>query len=365
MEKFDRYGKAVMLGYVLFLLLILLPSFTFAGGPIQNVRVEPMDMDVSGGEKTRISWSQAGNCVMNVMICSLDGWIVRNLHKDARGKSGRQTIAWDGRDDRGRMCPDGVYLPIIRIWSEKAGAGTYNPTASKWGLNATTSDITYDPDRKKITYNLKERVLCLMHIGEVLGPIYRTLFGYEVRNPGLNEEDWDGLDVTGNFNIGKKEKLWINLDAYTLPENSISVTGSKNKNLRSLIKNKKYPLHPPHGGVVFNHALHKRHSCGDFTIGLEIAGKDARGRIPVLKGIVPIRIHFKKGPDLARFKRETFESYFFMDGQFVSEVPQEKLPAVFKIDTTKFKNGEHVLSVNLRTLEDHMGTYSKKIRIKN
>ena len=54
-----------------------------------------------------------------------------------------------------------------------------------------------------------------------------------------------------------------------------------------------------------------------------------------------------------------------MDGLFLYEILPENLPVILKLDTLTHKNGEHVLTVNVRTMKDHVGTYSMKISIEN
>ncbi len=61
--------------------------------------------------------------------------------------------------------------------------------------------------------------------------------------------------------------------------------------------------------------------------------------------------------------REPFEHYIFIDGKLLYEGPQKDFPGIVKVDTQKVTPGTHILTINMRTAEDHVGTFSMKVWI--
>jgi hypothetical protein len=338
-----------------------------AGRILQNVAVRPQMLDAAGGDAVQISWNQSLAAEMRVLICNLDGVVVRVLHDGVQGRAGVHQISWDGKDTLGRPCPNGAYVPIVKVRTRTMGYDVYNPTMLPWGERLTTRDISYDPDAGLLTYRLVQPVLCQMRIGEKDGgPCYRTLFGWQPRQAGSHTAAWDGMDTQGVVDLSGKEKLEIVLDAFSLPPNAIMIRNSDNSSHHFEDIPDRFPLHPPSAEHLFLHALHARSACRDFAIGVDLGPSNTGGDTPaVVSGILDLNVFIDDAAVPDFLMREKIEIYVYMDGRFVLEEPRKTLPARLTLDTARFSNGQHILTLNVRTNEDHIAVSSLKVMVKN
>ena len=153
------------------------------------------------------------------------------------------------------------------------------------------------------------------------------------------------------------------LDAFVLPENSIMIRGSDEI---PAVKYKTFALRAPHGNKVMLHALHSWELDRELSIRAEIVNPVAvKNKIPTVKGKASIRVHVDEKTNVPHLLRGKFEVYLFMDGVLLYEVPAEEIPAIAAFDTRKYANKEYALTINIRTTDDRVGTYSMKIRIRN
>ena len=369
MKRDFNIKRIFSLNFVLlvWILTVYSPLPVHAGRLLHSVRTEPQKIDVFKNETAQISWHQSEKGTLDVFICNLDGIVVRTFYSRENLKNGSHLVAWDGRDTMGRLCPNGIYIPIIKIKTKRWGSELYNPTDSPWGEDLTIRDLDYDFKKQTIGYTLAKPMLCKMRVGiKEGGPCYKTVFDWQPHEAGYHEKRWDGRDLNGIVEVWKKEKFQIVLDAFLAPKEAIFLEGSDNTSHRFEGVEKRFPLHPPRGKKIMVHALHKREFCHDMQIKVDLI--HTRGTvkgIPVIGGNTEFKVMTANKNDLEHIIRERFELYQFMDGSFVYEGPQKTLPAVIRLDTTKFANGRHIFTVNLRTSEDHVGTYSMKVYIKN
>jgi hypothetical protein len=341
--------------------LLAVPIPGQAGRILNSVQITPLQIDVSKAESVQIKWHQTEHGRTDVYICNLNGGIVRTLRQRAAAKRGSQEVFWDGRDDTGQMCPDGVYLPIIRVRTRHQGSDLFNPTASAWGLRLADADISYDPATQKVTYHLSQPALCQIRAGKQNGgPCYKTLTHWEPKAAGEYQVAWDGRDAGGVMAVWQSKDFALMLDAFSVPAEAILLIGSEAPTRGLIRTEKRFPIKPPHGGQIFLHAMHRREHCKDMTIKAAWA---AAG--PIKAGLATLLVSAGSDVDFQMLRREQFEIYLFVDGQLLFEGPQMQLPASLNIDTTALTNGTHIITVNLRTSEDHLGAFSLKFMIGN
>lgn len=352
--------------------LLLMQSAGDGESPLQAagiafaVRVAPVSLDVSQSGSIQISWNQPAG-TSEVLICNLDGIVVKTLMDNLPQAVGSHAVSWNGTDDLGRLCPPGAYVPILRVRQPNGAYEVYNPTEAPWGYRLTATAVNYDAERQIVSFTLDQPALCLLRIGvKEGGPVYVSLLDWRPLPAGVHEISWDGMDVDDLLRVAGKENLEFVLDAYRVPVDSILLTGSENREQRFDDLDKNFPLYPPHGSDLFLHALHKRRTCGDMRIRIALEATQADPKtMPTIYGKTVLRVLPAEGVDLELLRREKFELYLFVDGRFLYEGPKETLPASLELDTAAFSDGEHVITVNLRTPEDHVGIGSAKVRIKN
>ncbi|UCH83002.1 MAG: T9SS type A sorting domain-containing protein, partial [Candidatus Latescibacterota bacterium] len=68
------------------------------------------------GSATRIPYGLAVADVATIRVYDVAGRLVRTLIDDAR-PAGRHSVVWDGKNDRGRRVPGGVYFCRVQIGS--------------------------------------------------------------------------------------------------------------------------------------------------------------------------------------------------------------------------------------------------------
>lgn len=326
---------------------------------LTSVKVENAQVDVAGKQSAVISWQIQAAGTVDMMICDMDGFIVRYLYRQASKAAGTHTASWDGLDGDGVPVPDGAYFPMIRFSNPRRGTEFYNPTDVRWGGMLDVQDLSYDAEAQQIIYRLDQPALCLVRVGEAEGgPSYGTLLSWAPRIVGNHTEPWDGKDIQGVAKVYDREKFTIIFDAIALPPNTLLVTGSKQRLKQPDPQQERAAVHPPTGNEIFIHSLHPRYICQDPEVVVEIlkgASKSKAG--PSIFGR-RVRISVTTlDSDRARIMEQMqSELYLFVDGVFQSEVKAPTLPAVVTFNTKKLSRGRHNLTINLRNIEDHVGS---------
>jgi hypothetical protein len=333
---------------------------------VVNVKSTQNLIDFQSHLYAQITWQVPRSIELSILIVDLEGLVVKTLMAQMPVEAGVHTIKWNGYDDHGNRCSDGVYLPIRISYAGSEASLAYNPSEQPWGETVQPKDLYYDQKAKSVHYRLEKAALCRIRTGEYEGgPLYRTLVNWGYRNPGTHDEPWDGMDEYGVVAITKKPKHYIVVDAFSLPENAIIVSNGDVKRGKTLSTNTyQVEIKPPHGRNVNAHAFHAGRDCQDFPVSVKLLPSSNSG-IPALSGIVHLQVFEPTGIRSTLLQTKTLELYLFGDGKFLYEVLPEKLPAEINLDTHQLGNGKHVLTVNVRTGEDHIGIWSKGILISN
>jgi FlgD Ig-like domain len=85
--------------------------------PITGTRVDKVFSPVCecARDIAEISFRLRGGQVVTVDMLDSNGRPVRTLVRNKRERAGRVTYVWDGRDDAGRVVPEGIYRPRVRL----------------------------------------------------------------------------------------------------------------------------------------------------------------------------------------------------------------------------------------------------------
>jgi hypothetical protein len=85
--------------------------------PITGTRVDKIFSPVCecARDVAEISFRLRGNQVVTVDMLDSDRRSIRTLVRNRRERAGRVTYTWDGRDDEGRIIPEGLYRPRVRL----------------------------------------------------------------------------------------------------------------------------------------------------------------------------------------------------------------------------------------------------------
>jgi hypothetical protein len=87
--------------------------------PISNTVVDKVVApDSSGNSIASISFVLRKRDRLTVQIVNGNGDVVRTLARSQRARRGSLQFKWNGRDDRGRVVPDGIYKPRVHLARE-------------------------------------------------------------------------------------------------------------------------------------------------------------------------------------------------------------------------------------------------------
>ena len=113
-----------------------------------------------------------------------DGEVVRTLVAGRSVPKGRFGASWDGRDDAGRVLPDGSYEPRVHLARAHRTIVLPNPiridtkaphvAVVRWFPKVLTPDGNYRHERLEVRYRLSERGHALLFVGGKR--VYRSLF---------------------------------------------------------------------------------------------------------------------------------------------------------------------------------------------
>jgi len=110
-------------GLAILLLLATAAAFVFAEvlklekSPIAGTEVSEAFSPVCGcaTSRARISFRLRHDNRVTLQLFAADGEVVRTLVRARRFDEGRVSFRWDGRDDSGRLLPDGAYRPRVEL----------------------------------------------------------------------------------------------------------------------------------------------------------------------------------------------------------------------------------------------------------
>jgi flagellar hook capping protein FlgD len=100
-------------------------------------------------------------------ILDLDHNVVRTVARERRSPAGPVTFSWDGRDDEGRIVPEGFYLPRVRLHGQRRTIVLPNPIRvdvtppvvklGGWGPATFSPDGDGRLDYVSLRYSLNEQ----------------------------------------------------------------------------------------------------------------------------------------------------------------------------------------------------------------
>ena len=339
---------------------------------LTSVDVEPREIDPAAGQSAVVRWSLSEPAIVDVRIYDGDDLLVRTLRPPGRLPAGEHTLSWDGRDDQNRIVPSGAYVYTVGAVDRKGALHLVDPTDETQGRRLKVEDGGLDPRAGLIRYSLPEPGRVRIRIGlRDGGPHLRTLVDWEPRSAGLHEEPWDGLDASGEVDLREHPRATVGIRAFSLARNSIVVRAEANaageggpaagaiataSNGAAPVADRERRARVRPGVGDYLHAGHPRSFCHEPALTLEFPedlSRDANG-VPVARGEVPVRLTVAPR-DEAHLLDARFEIVVFVDDVFFAEEEEGYNPFTLRLDAAALGPGSHTLTVNLVTLDDHLG----------
>ncbi len=363
-----------IISYLIILLGVLVLSPNEAHAKIEkltitNVSTGKVKFNPSKGEEVKIRYQLSREAKVALKIYDSLDILVRVLDGNQKKKSGDNEAVWDGKDDKGRIVPDEVYVYTIEAVNENGKKVIYDLTDLTGGkLQNAEGEIKRENKKSFISYALpkKSRVRIFLGLKDG-GPLLCTLVDWLPRFSGPNKEYWDGWDDSHVINVKDSSKVEVGIWAYALTDNSIIIVGGKNnKRFLDFPKDRERRQKKKKArGDIFDHWLHPRESCRNLNIEIILPDKLKRNKegLPIITGPTPIRMQVAE-EDKKHAISERFEVVYYIDGIFVYENELGYTPFNWIWDPVGVNEGEHFITINLRGYQGHFGTASMKVMVK-
>ena len=334
-----------------------------------NIRVDKKEFSLEKDKTVTIYFDISRQSPITVKLYDRSDRLVKTLVKDRTFEKGPCRIQWEGRDDNGDSLPRGYYIFTITGRSNNGKTVVYDPADETGGNLIQVRDAQLDAVKGEIRYVMPKAGMVRIRAGVEDSLLLGTPIDWEPRQAGLQKEPWNGLDQAGLINLFKLPGQQISIFAYSLPDNSIILktnqqkkerippTNSNQEEFRPSLKSKM--------SHKFRHATHDAALCHepDFNVLFQGNPKTDADGIPILTGIVPVKIVLSE-KDKKHLESSRFEIMFFVDLIFLFEDEEGYTPFTYFWDTTQLPEGEHLLTVNVWSYDDHCGTKTRKVMIR-
>ncbi len=347
---------------------------------ITNVTVKNSVFRPTAGGEAQISFYLSQDAGLKVTIFDADDYAIRTLGTEKPGFKGVNTLSWNGRDDQGNVVADEAYSFVIEAATADGATAIYDPTSFSGGETVPV-EVLYRSGH--ITYHLAKDARVRVRIGVNEGPLLRTLLDWAPRRAGPHAETWDGQDDSNVLNV-KEMPFIVTIDAFALPQHSLFTRGSgtdliayhtksRGKSALNRVQKAERKRHMAPDQEQHGHAALPR--TVDRVPRFQVSVNDSGGAentpqslkadsSPTVSGDIALTVNLEEitGVLLAN---QRYEVLVFVDQEFLIEDEQGYHPYTFPLDTRELSNGPHVVTFNVATLTDQVGSGSIIIHVQN
>lgn len=215
-------------------------------------------------------------------------------------------------------------------------------------------DVAFDKENLEISYVLTKPASLRISLGIEEGPIFATLLDWQFRKPGIQKEKWNktGIREIDNLLCSKKAFFTFNYFTHGLDQPVLD--------LNSLLQEEVLigPIGRSSISTDLNlfHKGHKRKFCHEpkTRVILSEEASKTKGGIPVINR--PVFLTIELDPkDKKWFQEERYSLYIFIDTVFVHGQLDGFSPYHWRFDPKGLNKGIHLVTVNLRGFNDHIG----------
>lgn len=323
-----------------------------AGGPrIRDVHVSPAFFNPTTRQTATVHLGVTEPGTVTLSILDRDRFPIRELAPRPAARGAMLVIAWDGRDDAGRVVPDEAYN--IRVeWRGKGGeTEVYDPSLGFQPVDEDPQPRSYSRINGVLSYRLARPSRVHIEAGQAVpdpvtgrsqGPILRTIVNREPRVAGAVIEKWSGFDESGTVRICDLPHFAVSVLATSLPDNAILTRGN---NRESFVD---YALRTrPPAKLAVRHALpagaHHRglNALEDYSPALRVEHASA-----VASG-APLDLAVRvEGPTAAHFLHQPTRLSVWVDEKRVAAEANPGNPVTVTIAAEDLAEGEHHVALN-------------------
>ena len=334
-----------------------------------TVQLSTKTFDPRKKETCSLSFQPSQSTAAVVKIYNFLGEKVVTLFDGKLKRNSVQKMIWKGMDAAKKIVPPGIYYYTI-VLENKETKMTYNPYPETQGHILSILEGGYDEKNNQIYFKLPQAAMVRVRINiKKGGPIMATPLDWTPLAADEYRFPWDGKDVSGLIDIKNHPERNIMVYAYSLADNSIIVAGEQAKADQLFVildeaamAKQEFPLNLPPDRYI--HA--RKDPRLNRVVRIEVSFPNAKTtvNVPVLSNKAPIRVSIDPRDQwIAEMSR--YELMFYIDTVVVFEDESGFAPFTYYLNTKDLTSGEHVLTVNLLTYDDHYATISKKIIIRH
>lgn len=339
-----------------------------AGPMLSQVAIEPESLNVGSGDSARISFYLSETAAVILYIVDPDGWPIKTLLNGETVPAGRSVIQWNGTDDKGVMVPNEAYSVYIEaiLGDERV---RYNPGAESGGMSALVyPEIEQGSLPIRIRFELTEPLRVRVRVGIDRGPLLATPLDWQPLSVGAHEITWAGTSPHGALTPDLNQ-LKVLVDAYTLPRLVILTTGGA-KDYAAY----KYSRAQESGawhellqlGIGFegrartlgSHDHASRTRIVDQQPSFAITATSALNKASNRELAVTITVDELTAWVLPQSR---FEVKLYINNELIIEEEQGIAPYTFTVPWNDRWGDDPLVTVNVATLNDQVGTMSRRM----
>lgn len=334
---------------------------------ITHVYHQPEIFNPTKNEHVEIHFNLSDQSDVTIKIYDDRDLLIKKIQK-SNVSDGEHTLDWNGKDHLNRNVPAEAYRYTIEAKGKDGKLVEHDLSDHTGGDRFNINDINWDSKKKQFEYTLKQPARILLRIGlKNDGPLLANIMNWLPRAAGKHTEKWNGMDASEVIELSQHPKMEIDIQAYSLSNNTIlvdteptkvrfvDIKWSQEKRQHKKVQNKR----------MIAAQQQAPETRGDYLVALVLPDKLPKTKkgVPVVSGELPVMLTIDQSKMAIAIDRRA-EPVFFIDGQFAFENEVGFLPMTWLLNTNKLNEGEHYLSVNLRGYEGNFGLATIKIHVR-
>jgi hypothetical protein len=320
------------------------------------------------GETVDLRFRVSQPSTVSVRFLDPQDRVVRSIKREVTAP-GDQTVAWDGKDERGGLVPADAYTYVIGARTPSAEEVSFDLRGRTGGEPVWPLDTTLAEGKPfSIQYTLPQasRVRLITSRKDTTWPI-RTLLDWTPREAGRQSETWDGWDAAHVIDAARTPQLIPIVYAFSLPKNTVIVQATDGApRPQAAIGTEVVPGPPaPPDRNLHLHSRHNRGRCYDPKIQLSLAEASAGADgVYALSKPTALRLAVAddQGPGHVR-PIPRVSVFIYVDGVMVERYLVGYTPFQFQIQPERLGPGEHVVTGLMAWRDDHFGIAHIKVRV--
>jgi hypothetical protein len=358
--------------------------------PISRQYVSPSEVDYPVQNGIVISYHLDRVATVTTTVMDSNHYRMKVLEEKRKVPAGVHTIVWDGRDEQGRQAPPNAYYFTVKAVFEDGSSRSYNPAFSG-GEYEGIIPITMSKADQRLSFFLAKASRVRIRAGIQRGPLKKTLVEWGAFSSGEHFISWDGYDESGSLVVWDDPYFVISATGFTLPPHSMVIRGeqaifnaywneraaadnmtlaqylidSPDSIAAALARNEvmENTLAQATGSVsnfYFTNSFNNTPPNMDVFLGSK---KIASGDVMDVTGPTRLVIDFPESTK-ALFLDQRYEILMYIDDKLVMEDETGYTPYSWVLDPSHLAKGDHILTINIATLNDKVGAWSHRFSVR-